>query len=394
MAPATPGTVSLPPILGHEATRDDLSGAYRAGRLPASLLIHGRRGVGKQRLALWISQMLVCEASDRAPCAACPSCRMAGSIEHPDVHWYFPLERPKGVSGERLADALEEARLEEIAEVRAHPVRASHSGAVKGLYLGSIQGLRARATRRPVMAPGPVFVIGDADLLVPQESSPEAANALLKLLEEPPGATRFILTTSEPGRILPTIRSRTVPLHLAPLPSGIIESFLIEHAGVDDETATWAARLGQGSPGRALGFLPSEGALGSLEELRRRAFEIVASALAGNGAKGHALALSFSSGGARGLMDLFAFLEEWLRDLAAVASGVPERVLNHDAVDGLRRRAQDFELNAYDVARSFQAVDRARHLARANVNPQLVIGSLVRELRKTLRNTSTAGAGA
>ena len=383
--------MSLHPVVGHEEARRALAAAHASGRLPAALLLHGARGIGKQRMALWLAQLLVCTRPADEPCGACPPCRMAASLEHPDLHWYFPLPRPKGATGDKLVDALEAARLEELVDIRAQPLRTSHSDDVRGLYLGTVRSIREHAYKRPVMAPGPVFIIGDAELLVPQEASPEAANALLKLLEEPPGKARFVLTSSEPGRLLPTIQSRTVPYHLTGLAEKAVADFLRRARGVDDETAAWAAALAQGSIGRALGFLPEDGDKGPLETLRRRAYEIVAAATASGPAEGYALALAFPPAGARGLVDLFAFVEEWLRDLAAVAAGNDARALNRDAVQALARRIAEAGLTAFEVTRAFASVERARELAYGNVNPQLVVSGLVRDLRGVL---TSAGASA
>lgn len=376
--------MSLHPVVGHERARASLASALAAGRLPAALLLHGPRGVGKQRVALWLAQLTVCANPGEEPCGACPPCRMTLSLEHPDVHWYFPLPRPKGATGDKLVDALEAARIEELAELRTQPLRPSHSEEVRGIYLGTVRSIRERAHKRPVMAPGPVFIIGNAELLVPQESSPEAANALLKLLEEPPGRVRFILTSSEPGRLLPTIQSRTVPYHLTGLGDEVIAGLLQAEAGVDAATAAWAAALGQGSIGRALGFLPDGDEKGMLEKLRRRAYEIVAAATSERAADGYALALGFPPAGARGLVELFAFVEEWLRDLAAAATGESGALLNSDAAQALARMATDAGIAPFDVARAFASVERARELAYGNVNPQLVVHGLVQDLRSVL----------
>ncbi len=385
MAQAAGLSVALHPIQGHEKARATLSSAHTRGVLPAALLFHGPRGIGKQRLALWLAQLLVCERpAATGPCDACPSCRMAVSLEHPDLHWYFPLPRPKNAAGDRLADALEEARLEELAVIRETPLRSSHSEEVRGLYVGTVKSIRAKAYKRPVMARGPVFIVGDADALVPQESSPEAANALLKLLEEPPGGARFILTTSESGRLPATIPSRTVPLHLAPLPVANVAAFLESHASIEAKPAAWAAGLSQGSIGRALGFLPDGDELGTLEALRRRAFEIVVAATAARASEAHVLALGFPPAGGRGLVELFGFAEEWLRDLAAVASGAKTAVLNRDTLAQLDRIVVQGGFTPFQIASAFGRVERARELTLANVNPQLVIGGLVRELRRAL----------
>jgi DNA polymerase-3 subunit delta' len=316
---------------------------------------------------------------------------MAIALEHPDVHWYFPLPRPKGASGERLADALEDARLEALSEVRAAPLRPSHADEVRGLYLGAVRSIRQSAHKRPVLARGPVFVIGDAELLVPQEASPEAANALLKLLEEPPGSARFLLTSSEPGRLPPTIASRAVPYRLSPLPEHVVIGFLERTAGVDTGRARWAAALGHGSIGRALGFLPTDEGEGPLERLRRQAWDVVAAALASEPSPAYALALRFPPAGARSLGDLCAFVEEWLRDLAAVAAGMANRVLNRDEIPALEVALRRSGVRAHDLARAFPSVERARELAHGNVNPQLVVVGLVQDLRAVLAPTAAAG---
>ncbi len=262
--------MSLHPVVGHKKFLTSIASAHVRSSLPASILLHGPRGVGKQRIALWIAQLTICEApQDQQPCNNCGPCRMAINLEHPDIHWYFPLKRPKRLTGDRLVTALEDARMQALTDLRAEPLYASHSSDVKGLYFGITRTIRKRAHLRPHMSAGQVFIIGDAELLVPQAASPEAANALLKLLEEPPGTSRFILTSSEPGRLLPTVLSRTVPLHLAPISADLITTFLSESTNVDNKTIKWACTLSQGSIGRAMGFLPDGDQEGPLESLRR-----------------------------------------------------------------------------------------------------------------------------
>ena len=394
MAQAEVGGMRLHPPVGHEDVRAALAGAHARGSLPAAILLRGERGVGKGRLAHWIAQLAVCESPTPAgPCDACRSCRMALALEHPDVHVYLPLERPKGVSGDRLGDALEDARIEALAELRAQPLRASHRDELRGLYLAQVQALRRRSYVQPTMAGAQVFVLLDAELLVPQEASPEAANALLKLLEEPAERTRLVLTSSEAGRLLPTILSRTVPVHLGPLPTPAVESFLRDVAGADARTAAWAAGLGQGSIGRALGFLPDGDEPGPLDGLRQQALGLLEASLAGGRSASHQAALGFPPAGARKLIELFGFVEEWLRDLAAVAAGAPERALNADRIQRLQKLVSEHRLDAADVAAAIGVVDQSRELARGNVNPQLIVSGLLRSVRAALRPARAVVAG-
>lgn len=388
--------MTLRPLVGHEAARRALARARRAGDLPAALLVHGAPGVGKQRLALWAAGLLLCSTPDaeEGGCGRCKDCRLVRELEHPDLHWFFPLPRPTGShTPEKLADALEDARAEALAERRSEGLWSTHSTEIRGLYLAMARTLRQKAQKRPAMADRQVFIVAEAEELVPQASSPEAANALLKLLEEPPEGTFFVLTSSRPGRLLPTIRSRTFPLHLSPLDRKTVSRFLVREVGADEDEARKAARLSQGSIGRALDFLPTSGDEdGPLDALRKDSFRILQAALEGRG-RGMALASDYPVSKARTFLPRFAYLEEWLRDLAAAAAGAPDRVLNQDAREYLEKTARSLEIHPVAVARALDAVADARRMASGNVNPQLIVAGLVRELRDALR-TGREGAPA
>lgn len=383
------------PLWGHEAERSVLARARREGNLPAALLLHGARGVGKQRLALWTAQLALCEAPGADPCGRCRSCRLALGLQHPDIHWHFPLERPKGVAGDKLGAALEEERAAQMEKRRAQSIAfswQSEANAPSGIYLAAVQMLRRRAHTLPAMSPEQVFILGNAEELVSQEASQEAANALLKLLEEPPTATRFIVTSSEAGRLLPTVRSRLVPVHVGRLPAAEVRAFLERERGASAEEAERAARLSEGSIGRALGFLPDEGAAGPLEKLRLRAFEVVGAALSRRRDRGWLLAMSFPPANARALGDLLGFVDEALRDLAAIAADAAAHASNPDAAAQLERTVRELAVDPTDAARCLAVVERARELTRNNVNPQLLIAGLVEDLRRLLLRPEVAAS--
>jgi DNA polymerase-3 subunit delta' len=109
----------LLPLVGHDALRERLGGQIARGALPASLLFQGAPGVGKQRLALWLGQRLLCESAD-APCGACQHCSYALRGVHPDLRWYFPRPRLKDSSDVALEEVARDYA-EEIAErIDAH----------------------------------------------------------------------------------------------------------------------------------------------------------------------------------------------------------------------------------------------------------------------------------
>ena len=381
---------ALPPLRGHAEIRAAVARAVLRNELAPSLLVLGSPGVGKQRFALWLGQFLLCEApAPTGPCDDCRACRLARRIEHPDLHWFFPLVRPKGASGDRLPDALEEARAAEIEVRREHPLRAPVPGDPTGIFLAQVQTLRRLALARPAMASRKVFIVGGAEKLVPQESSPEAANALLKLLEEPPSDTTIILTATDADALLPTIRSRLLPIRLTPLSIEDLTEFLREVAGVESETAGRLARIAEGSIGRALGYLPDGKRPGPLEEVRAQARDLLEAALAEDDAARLQAAHAFAPAGARGAYsDVLEQLTRWVRDLVAVAAGADDLVANVDSLAWLQRHAGHPRI-ARNAAHAIAAIEEAMDQAQGNVNPQLVTAHLLRTLRTLLRSDRT-----
>lgn len=373
---------------GHDQIRAALAHGIVQGDIPGSLLIYGTPGVGRQRLGLWVAQTLLCLApdSETGPCNSCTPCQLTLGLKHPDLHWFFPLPRPKGVSGpERLAEALEEARATELTARRADPWRITSPGEPVGIFLAQVQTIRRLAQPRPVLGSRKVFLIADAEHLVPQESSPEAANALLKLLEEPPAETTFILTASGPNTLLPTLHSRLLPIRLRPIPETEITRILTEERGVDPRTAERIARLAQGSIGRALGFLPSDGEPGPLELQRQQARQLLATLGADSPVTRLGAAHALPPTGARGAFtEILDALAIWLRDLAATANGAEDQVTNLDALDFLRDLQHRLPASAAATPAAFLAIEEAHDLAQGNVNPQLTMAWLLKTLRQIL----------
>ena len=375
---------ALQPLIGHESTRASLARAFHVGSLPRTMLFHGPAGVGKQRLALWLGQLLVCDSPETdGPCGRCPQCRQAQNLEHPDIHWHFPLARPKGAgSPERLRAALEKERAATLAERRSSPLYPTWNPELRGIYVAAVQTIRAEATKKPSSGPRQIFVIGDAEWLVTQEASPEAANALLKLLEEPPTGTSFVLTTSEPQKLLPTIRSRSTAVHLGRLAEDRVARFLVDATGCSTAAAGTAARLGSGAIGQALGYLEIDGGPGPLEKIRRDALSLMEAALDGSPGGVYGAGLVRSPAGGRALAPLLGELGCWLRDLAAVGSGVEDLVFNIDETARLGRLAAATAPER--IASAIDRVEEARWMAQGNVNPQLVVFGLIHELRQDL----------
>lgn len=368
-------------VVGHEDIRQRLSHAAELNRLPQSLLFHGPRGVGKQRLALWTAAMLNCTASSPRPCGGCRACRLAARLEHPDISWFFPLPRPKRVSSpEQLEQRLEDYRAEVLEERRTNSLYYDEEEGATGIYVAAVQTMRRLAYKAPAMGPVKVFVIGRAEALVPQLGNPEAANALLKLLEEPPADTTLILTSDVPGALLPTIRSRVQAVRVHSLPTRQVVEFLTSQLDVTAAEARRLAAASDGSIGRALALRdeahesPQEGGLALVRAL-----------LDGSPTARLAAAHAHRSFGARGAFGrVLSESGSLLRDLLAVATGADSAAADLELVASL---AAGQIPSPQQIISALAAVDEARELAERNVNPQLIV---VNFLRRASLTTGTA----
>ena len=361
----------LLPLVGHEEARSRVAQAAREGNFPHTVLIVGPPGVGKQRFALWIAQLLACEAPGTEPCGTCLPCRKLLNLAHPDVHWLVPIPRPKAGEPDKQIEEAAESLAEVMEERRLQPLWTPPDG-MASHGVASARLLLRRVVLTPVEARKKVFIIGDAERLVPQESSQEAANALLKVMEEPPADTVFILTASDPRRLLPTIRSRTVVLRLGRLSNGEVRQFLETHVTPTPSGVALEAKVAvaEGAIGAAL----AED--GSRAKARASAEALLEAVLAGAAAR-YERALKQGPWQARGeFTEMLDALADLLSDAARDRSGItplrpPPRALHS--------RAEMRGLVAA-VAR----VQEAREAAQGNVNPQLLLATLSAELEEAL----------
>ena len=351
--------MAIHPLVGHQGARRRLVDSLESGRLPQVLLVTGPEGVGKQRLALWLAQLLFCERrTPDGPCGACRQCRLVLDLSHADLHWFIPIPRPKaGEAGKQVEEAAE-LLAEAVASRRDEPLYQGADG-MAGHPLASARLLLRRAALTPVEGARKVFVVGEAERLVTQESSPEAANALLKLLEEPPPDTWIVLTTPEPERVLATIRSRAVPLRLARLK--------------DEEVRAFAGATLRPAPAGA-----------ELDAVVRRADGIIGRIV------GPAESRDKAAAEARSLLDAIqkggsARFERGLRQAPWSARGAFTDLLDAVALElASRARQANGTAGARPYVLALDRVRAARADAQGNINPQLLLASLAGELAEVL----------
>ena len=361
----------LRPLTGHHALRSRLGDAVVKGKLPQVILLTGSAGVGKQRLALWLAQTVLCERPGEAPCENCRACRLVGTLSHPDLHWFVPIARPRASDPEKQVEEAAQTLAQAMEDRRTEPLYAESDG-MASHSIATVRLLQRRAALTSVEGGRRVFIIGEADRLVAQESSPEAANALLKLLEEPPPGSLFVLTTVEPRRLLPTVRSRAVALRLGRLTDAEVRGFLETclRPTPSAEELDQRVALADGSIGRALKKGDEAG------RSQQAANQLLDAILSG---PGPALerALRQPPWSARGeftaMLDAIA---ETLGEAAREVVGhrarrqVPQPLLRHRSPEPLLK--------------AMEHVADAREAAWGNVNPQLLLAVLGQELADVL----------
>ena len=249
-------------IIGQYEAKQMVRLAVSEGRIPHALLLTGPEGCGKLPLALALAQTLLCQqpTAEGEPCGHCRNCRMAAQLAHPDLHLTFPIIRRKN------AGSAEQVTCDQYVGAWRDMVTASpyvawdrwlEAMGVENqqpiITVAEANAIISRLSLHASQGGRKVVVIWHAELM-----NEQAANKLLKTLEEPTPDTHFILTTSQPRRLLETIRSRTQCITLRPLGEQQIADALTARHGLDANTAKMLAHNAEGSYTRACAMLGVE----------------------------------------------------------------------------------------------------------------------------------------
>ena len=322
-------------IIGHEEIIRHLKNAMQTGKVSHSYIFTGGAGSGKKLLATTFAMTLQCEAGGTEPCQKCESCKKAIGKNHSDIIM-VNHEKPGTIT------------IDEIREQVIHDV------AVKPYY-----------------SPHKIYIIPDADLMTPQ-----AQNALLKTIEEPPEYAVIMLLTQNVDALLPTIQSRCVRLDLKVVDDSLVKKYLMEHLHVPDYQAEIDASFAQGSIGRAREAATSE----EFSNMTQNALKLLKYA---NKMEVYELAdeikkLSEEKHNINDYLDIFQF---WFRDvLMFKATREIDNLVFKQEINFIKEQAS--QRSYENLEKILDAIAKTKVRLRANVNFELALELLFLTIRE------------
>lgn len=336
-------------VVGHEGVLARLAHATATGRVGGGYLFSGPAGVGKRTLAQAFTARLLCatpvHATPHAPiagdaCGTCADCRAVAAGTHPDVR-----------TVRRDVDRR---------DIRTDQVRE----------LCRWLGLRPLAAERKV------GVLEGADHL-----NAHGQSALLKTLEEPPGASVLLLTAVHPSQLLPTVRSRCRLIRLEPLPPDVVARFL-ESRGLSAERARELAARSGGIPGRALALADDPHA-----ELRATVVTALADLARADAAACSALAQRLARGPLEPALETAL---GWYRALLGLVLGESPQAQRFSG-PGEPLRAAANRTTPERVLRQLETVYAAADAVERNLNRMLTVELMLLSLRRLEREAAASG---
>lgn len=372
-------------LILHAARWDRLYSAFDQRRLAHAYLFHGPSGSGKEGHAIELAALVNCRnPGPEGACGRCPSCIKVQGMQHPNIQIVMPLPRHNPVTkGDPPLKALRSADIDNLTtqlQAKARdPYRKIHLEGAQSILINSVRELR-RTTHLKLTEPGwRAILIFQAEKLC--DPNPAAANALLKLLEEPPAQTLFILVTDRPHLLLDTIRSRCQGIYFPQLTIDQATTYLGDHQGLDEVEARVLAQAvggdlpkaqqlaaGDGDPLRAVEsliealLLPKpnnwQRLVNDLAQLRRH----------------QGVAFTYR-------LHLFQL---WLRDLMLLQkTGDETRVAFSGQLPRLREHLGRFPDARWDEAAA--SVEQALALMGRNIQPTLVLTNLFLDVREAIK---------
>ncbi len=325
-------------IIGHEDIVRHFKNSIELGKVSHAYILNGEKGAGKRTLAAVVAKTLQCEEGGPDPCGKCRSCLQAESNNQPDIIW-VNHEKPNIIS-------VDEIREQVVNDVALKPYSSRYK----------------------------IYIIPDAQLM-----NPQAQNALLKTLEEPPEYAIILLLASGIGKFLPTVLSRCLILNFKPVEPLHVVEYLTNNLEVDRNKAKFCADFAQGNLGKAIRLAISpeynellEDSVRILRRIQDMDMEDVITAIKNLGK--YKLDVT----------DYMDIMTMWFRDILMVKiSNSPNKLLFKDEYSVLKKQAS---MMSYEgVEEVIRALNKVKIRLEANVNFDIAMELLLLTIKENMK---------
>jgi DNA polymerase-3 subunit delta' len=346
---------------GHPGALRLLGGAISLGRVSHAYLITGSAQVGKRTLALDIARAVNCTPSPdmfgetpQPPCGRCAPCDRITRGLHADV---------------RVIDVNTELP---SADGRSESGQGSNPRSRKNIRIEHIAELQREASLKPFEGRRRVFIVDEAEAM-----SAEAANRLLKTLEEPAEEVMIVLVSASPDSLPPTVVSRCQRIELRLVPREEIERALVDRFGAEPEDAAVLSRIARGCPGWAIDALNDPTAMDKRTQSAQRILSVLTGDIEERFRYAREASTTFTRDRAAGTAEIETWLD-WWRDVAFAANGLEKHVVNADWLPSLS--AVGSALKSGELSAAVDAVERTLDALRANAMPRLALEVMMLDL--------------
>lgn len=317
---------SFKDVVGHKDILKYISNAVENNRVSHAYILNGERGSGKKMLANLFAMTLLCETGDNEPCGKCHSCKQAESGNHPDII-RVTHEKPNSIS---------------VDDIRTQ--------------------VNNTVDIKPYQGPYKVYIIPQADMMTPQ-----AQNAILKTIEEPPSYAVFLLLTENAETLLPTINSRCVMLKLRNIKDTLIKKYLMENLEIPDYKADMCTAFAQGNMGRAIMLANSD----HFNEIREEAVQLLKH-ISEMELNEIVAAVKNISVYKLEITDYLDIIMIWYRDvLLYKATKEIDKVVFKDQLQSIKEQARKSSYEGIELI--LESLEKAKARLKANVNFDLVM---------------------
>lgn len=317
---------SFKDVVGHKDILKYISSAVENNRVSRAYILNGERGSGKKMLANLFAMTLLCETGDNEPCGKCHSCKQAESGNHPDII-RVTHEKPNSIS---------------VDDIRTQ--------------------VNNTVDIKPYQGPYKVYIIPQADMMTPQ-----AQNAILKTIEEPPSYAVFLLLTENAETLLPTINSRCVMLKLRNIKDTLIKKYLMENLEIPDYKADMCTAFAQGNMGRAIMLANSD----HFNEIREEAVQLLKH-ISEMELNEIVAAVKNISVYKLEITDYLDIIMIWYRDvLLYKATKEIDKVVFKDQLQSIKEQARKSSYEGIELI--LESLEKAKARLKANVNFDLVM---------------------